>query len=94
MSRPKVYGLRVGVNAVQFKQELRPSSIGKSDPRLPHSTRSGPAVMRRSFEKFLSLRSQVELESPSRAILFDQPPVDLSDSCRIHEWFAGLVFGT
>jgi hypothetical protein len=49
---------------------------------------------RASLEESFPVRPQVELESPSRAILFDQSPIDFSNGCRIHERFVGLLFNT
>src|SRR3981189_562296 len=47
-----------------------------------------------SLEEFFPVRPQVELKSPSRAILFDQSPIDFSNGCRIHERFVGLLSHT
>src|SRR6266446_3750500 len=43
-----------------------------------------------SLEEFFPVRPQVELKSPSRAILFDQSPIDFSNGCRIHERFVEM----
>jgi len=47
-----------------------------------------------SLKEFFPVRPQVELESPSRAILFDQSPIGFSNACRIHERFVRLLFNT